>query len=91
VTWKLLLTIGHWHTDLSEDDLDEPLTPLIMPFHLIQGRGYIRRNLGRRNTDIVPNLSLGQCKDRLVHLQKVLKDCWVRFRREYLNELRRVN
>jgi hypothetical protein len=34
---------------LSEDDLDEPLTA----FHLIQGRGYVRRDLGQRNTDIV--------------------------------------
>ena len=40
---------------------------------------------------MLEEISLGQCKDRLVHLQKVLKDCWVRFRREYLNELRQMN
>ena len=31
------------------------------------------------------------CKQRLSHLQKVLKDFWKRFRASYLNELRQMN
>ena len=33
----------------------------------------------------------GQCKDWFQHVQKVQKDCWIRFRKEYLNELRQAN
>ncbi|CAB4030027.1 integrase core domain, partial, partial [Paramuricea clavata] len=71
-------------TYVSEDDLDEPLTP----FHLMYGRGYCNR---MKNTDTILTASLGQYKQRLKHLRKILRDCWTRFRKEYLNELRQMN
>ncbi len=42
-------------------------------------------------TDVLLTASLVQYKQRLKHLRKVLKDCWIRFRREYLNELQQMN
>ncbi|CAB4041514.1 Hypothetical predicted protein [Paramuricea clavata] len=44
-----------------------------------------------KNTDTILTASLGQYKQRLKHLRKILRDCWTRFRREYLNELRQMN
>ncbi|CAB4006307.1 PREDICTED: uncharacterized protein LOC100197852 [Paramuricea clavata] len=49
-------------TYVSEDDLDEPLTP----FHLMYGRGYCNR---MKNTDTILTANLGQYKQRLKHLK----------------------
>ena len=71
---------------LSEDDLDEALTP----FHLMYGRS---TSTGKQfnSVDCVSISSLESCKQRLFHLRKVLKDFWKRFRASYLNELRQMN
>ncbi len=55
---------------LSEDDLDEPLTP----FHLIYGHGYAKGKLNGRIINAVPGCDVEKCKDRYLHLQKVLRD-----------------
>ena len=65
---------------VGDDDLDE----LLMPLHLIYGRHYCKR---MKNTELIPATSLAQYKQGLIHLQKVLRDCWARFRGEYLNKL----
>ena len=41
--------------------------------------------------NVVPGYDVEKCKDRFLHLQKILRDCWVRFSKEYLNELRQMN
>jgi hypothetical protein len=71
---------------VSEDDLDEALTP----FHLMHGRSMFT---GKKvlTTDVVSVMSLEHCKKRLFHLRKLLKDLWSRFRSNYLNELRQMN
>ena len=72
---------------LSEDHLDEPLTPL----HLMYGHGYAKGRLNGRIVNVVPRYDVEKCKDLFLHLQKILRDCWVRFSKEYLNELRQMN
>ena len=72
---------------LSEDHLDEPLTT----FHLMYGHGYAKGRLNGRIVNVVPRYDVEKCKDRFLHLQKTLRDCWVRFSKEYLNELRQMN
>ncbi|XP_028408219.1 uncharacterized protein LOC114530797 [Dendronephthya gigantea] len=69
---------------VSDDDLDEALTP----FHLMHGR-----NVGKRTKpgDFIFPTSVVQCKRRLFHVRKVLKDFWARFRGSYLSELRQMN
>jgi hypothetical protein len=71
---------------VSEDDLDEALTP----FHLMHGRS---NSTGKqlKPVDCVLISSLNGCKRRLHHLRKVLQDCWNRFRTDYLNEFRQMN
>ena len=71
-------------TYVSEDDLDEALTP----FHLMHGR-----NPGKRieSVNFAFPTNMKQCKRRYFHVQKALKDFWVRFRGTYLNELRQMN
>ena len=71
---------------LSEDDLDEALTP----FHLMYGRS-ISTGKQFNSVHCVSISSLESCKRRLFHLRKVLKDFWKRFRASYLNELRQIN
>jgi hypothetical protein len=71
---------------VSEDDLDEALTP----FHLMYGRG-VSTGKQFRSVDCVAISSLDSCKQRLWHLRKVLNDFWKRFRTNYLNELRQTN
>ena len=71
---------------VSEDDLDEALTP----FHLMYGRS-IATGKKFLSTDVVSVMSLEHCKKRLLHLRKLLKDLWSRFRSNYLNELRQMN
>ena len=68
---------------LSEDDLDEALTPL----YLVH-----RRSIGKRaqSVDFVFPSNIDQCKCRLIHVRKVLRDFWMRFRCTYLNELRQM-
>ena len=43
----------------------------------------------------IVNVELGydikECEDRFLHLQNVSRDCWVRFSKECLNELRQMN
>ena len=65
-------------TYLSEDHLDEPLTPL----HLVYGHGYAKGRLNERIVNVVPRYDVEKCKDRFLHLQKILRDCWVRFSKE---------
>ena len=48
-------------------------------------------DLVRKAVNVVPGCDFEKCKDRFLHLQKVLRDCWVRLSREYLNELRQMN
>ena len=69
---------------ISEDDLDEALTL----FSLMHGR-----NIGKQtqSIDFVFPSDVDQCKRRLNHIRKVLKDFWMRFRCTYLNELRQMN
>ena len=55
---------------LSEDDLDEPLTP----FHLIYGHGYAKGRLNGRTVNVVPGCDVEKCKDRFLHLQKILRE-----------------
>ena len=69
---------------LSEDDLDEALTP----FHLMNGRSIGKR---AQSVDLVFPSNIDQCKRRLIHVRKVLRDFWMRFRCTYLNELRQMN
>ena len=71
---------------LSEDDLDEALTP----FHLMYGRS-ISTGKQFNSVDCVSISSLESCKQRLFHLRKELKDFWKRFRSSYSNELRQMN
>ena len=71
---------------VSEDDLDEALTP----FHLMHGRS-ISTGKQFKSVDCVVISSLDGCKQRLHHLRKVLQDFWNRFRTDYLNELRQMN
>ena len=72
---------------LSEDDLDKALTP----FHLMYDRSISTTGKQFNSVDCVSIFSLESCKQRLFHLQKVLKDFWKRFRASYLNELRQMN
>ncbi len=58
---------------LSEDDLDEALTP----FHLMNGRSIGKR---AQSVDLVFPSNIEQCKRRLIHVRKVLRDFWMRFR-----------
>ena len=60
---------------VSEDDLDEALTP----FHLMYGPS---QSTGEKflSTEVVSVMSLEHCKKRLLHLRKLLKDLWSRFR-----------
>ena len=67
-----------------EEDLNEVLTP----FHMLHGRD-ISESL--KLTDSVISTGLEPCKRRLLHVRKVLKDYWSRFRDTYLNELRQMN
>ena len=69
---------------LSEDDLDEALTPL----HLVH-----RRSIGKRaqSVDFVFPSNIDQCRCQLIHVRKVLRDFWTRFRCTYSNELRQIN
>ena len=52
---------------LSEDDLDEALTPL----HLMNGRSIGKR---AQSVDLVFPSNINQCKRRLIHVRKVLRD-----------------
>ena len=36
-------------------------------------------------------LNPGECKRRVLHVRKLFRDCWARFRATYMNELRQVN
>ena len=49
---------------LSEDHLDEPLTP----FHLMYGHGYAKGRLNARTVNVVPGYDVEKCKDRFLHL-----------------------
>ena len=69
---------------IRDDDLDDALTP----HHLIHGRNAFKQ---AKAIDFVPTMGLEKCKRRLLHVRKVLKDCWARFRCSYLNELRQMN
>ena len=57
---------------ISEDDLDEALTPSSLIMH--------GRNIGKRtqSIDFVFPSDVDQCKRRLNHIRKVLKDFWMR-------------
>ena len=48
-------------------------------------------SLNRKEVNVEPGCNVEKCKDRFSHLQKVLRDCWVQFSGEYLNELRQMN
>ena len=67
--------------------MDEPLTP----FHQMYGHGYAKGRLNGRTVNVVPGYDVEKRKDRFLHLQKILRDCWIRFSREHLNELRQMN
>ena len=41
--------------------------------------------------DFIPATDVENCKRRLHHVRKVLRDCWTRFRSTYLNQLRQIN
>jgi hypothetical protein len=58
---------------------------------LIKGQSNFANVCAMKNTDTILMASLGQYKQQLKHLRKILRDCWTRFRREYLNELRQMN
>ncbi len=82
------IAINNWPLAyFSEDDLDELLTP----FHLVYRHGYAKGRLNGRIINVVPGCDVEKCEDRYLHLQKVLRDCWVRFSKEYLNELWQMN
>ena len=66
-----------------EYDLNEVLTP----FHLLHGRDICK---SLKLTDSVISTGLEPCKRRLLHVRKVLKDYWSKFRDTYLNESRQM-
>ena len=55
------------------------------------GHDYAKGRLNGRTVNVVPGYDVEKCKDLFLHLQKILRDCWVRFSKEYLNELRQMN
>ena len=67
-----------------EDDLNE----VLIPFHLLHGRNICK---SLKLTDSVISTGLESCKRYLLHVRKVLKDYWSRFRDTYPNELRQMN
>jgi hypothetical protein len=69
---------------VSEDDLDDALTP----YQLMHGRDISKR---AQVTDFVSSMNQEDGKRRVLHVRKVLKDCWKKFRCSYLNELRQMN
>ena len=69
---------------VSNDDLDDALTP----YHLIHGRNISKPS---KAIDFIPATDVENCKRRLHHVRKVLRDCWTRFHSTYLNELRQIN
>ena len=69
---------------MSDDDLDDALTP----YHLMHG---CNMSKPAETIDLIPATNLEHCKPRLLHVRKVLRDCWTRFRSTYLNELRQMN
>ncbi len=69
---------------MSDDDLDDALTP----YHLMHG---CNMSKPAETIDLIPATNLEHCKRRLLHVRKVLRDCWTRFRSTYLNELRQMN
>lgn len=44
-----------------------------------------------REQSIVLGSNIEMVKNLFVHTQKALRDCWVRFRKEYLNQLSQMN
>ena len=69
---------------MSDDDLDDALTP----YQLMHGRDICKPV---QATDFISSMDLSDCKRRVHHVRKLLRDVWVRFRATYLNELRQMN
>ena len=60
----------------------------LTPHHLIHGHKAFKQ---AKATNFVATMDLEKCKRRVLHVRKVLRDCWARFRSSYLNELRQMN
>ena len=69
---------------VSDEDMDKALTP----YQLMHDRDICKPV---QTLDFVASMNLGECKRRVHHVCKLLRDCWVRFRDTYMNELRQMN
>ena len=69
---------------LSCDDIDEAVTP----YHLIYGRTLVNHT---RIVEPIIDFTVDDCRKRILHVRKLMRDFWSIFSDNYMNELRQFH